>query len=125
MHGEQEKVEQLLHQTFRPEFLNRIDEIVYFHPLDKDVQLQVVSKMLDDLVRRLNEIYYSFSFTAQAKKKILDDAYSPEFGARPLKRYIQNEVETLLAKKIMANEVDTKHAYVVDVKDDQFVVLTK
>ena len=125
LHGEQEKVEQLLHQTFRPEFLNRIDEIVYFHPLDKDVQLQVVSKMLDDLVRRLNEIYYSFSFTAQAKKKILDDAYSPEFGARPLKRYIQNEVETLLAKKIMANEVDTKHAYVVDVKDDQFVVLTK
>ncbi len=125
LHDEQEKVEQLLHQTFRPEFLNRIDEIVYFHPLNKEVQLQVVSKMLDDLVRRLNEIYYSFSFTAEAKKKILDDAYSPEFGARPLKRYIQNEIETLLAKKIMANEVDTKHAYVVDVKDDQFVVLTK
>ncbi len=125
LHGEQEKVEQLLHRTFRPEFLNRIDEIVYFHPLNKEVQLQVVSKMLDDLVRRLNEIYYSFSFTAEAKKKILDDAYSPEFGARPLKRYIQNEVETMLAKKIMANEVDTKHAYVVDVKDDQFVVLTK
>ena len=125
LHGEVDKVDQLLHATFRPEFLNRIGEIVYFRPLDKDVQLQVVSKMLDDLVRRLNEIYYSFSFTAQAKKKILDDAYSPEFGARPLKRYIQNEVETLLAKKIMANEVDTKHAYVVDVKDDQFVVLTK
>ena len=125
LHDEQEKVEQLLHQTFRPEFLNRIDEIVYFHPLNKEVQLQVVSKMLDDLVRRLNEIYYSFSFTAEAKKKILDDAYSPEFGARPLKRYIQNEIETLLAKKIMANEVDTKHAYVVDVKDDHFVVLTK
>lgn len=125
LHDEQEKVEQLLHQTFRPEFLNRIDEIVYFHPLNKEVQLQVVSKMLDDLINRLNEIYYSFSFTAEAKKKILDDAYSPEFGARPLKRYIQNEVETTLAKKIMANEVDTKHAYVVDVKDDQFVVLTK
>ena len=125
LHGEQEKVEQLLHQTFRPEFLNRIDEIVYFHPLNKEVQLQVVSKMLDDLVRRLNEIYYSFSFTAEAKKKILDDAYSPEFGARPLKRYIQNEVETMLAKKIMANEVDTKHAYVVDVKDDQFIVSVK
>lgn len=125
LHDEQEKVEQLLHQTFRPEFLNRIDEIVYFHPLNKEVQLQVVSKMLDDLINRLNEIYYSFSFTAEAKKKILDDAYSPEFGARPLKRYIQNEVETMLAKKIMANEVDTKHAYVVDVKDDQFVVLTK
>ena len=125
LHGEQEKVEQLLHRTFRPEFLNRIDEIVYFHPLNKEVQLQVVSKMLDDLVRRLNEIYYSFSFTAEAKKKILDDAYSPEFGARPLKRYIQNEVETMLAKKIMANEVDTKHAYVVDVKDDQFIVSVK
>lgn len=125
LHDEQEKVEQLLHQTFRPEFLNRIDEIVYFHPLNKEVQLQVVSKMLDDLINRLNEIYYSFSFTAEAKKKILDDAYSPEFGARPLKRYIQNEVETTLAKKIMANEVDTKHAYVVDVKDDKFVVLTK
>lgn len=125
LHDEQGKVEQLLHQTFRPEFLNRIDEIVYFHPLNKEVQLQVVSKMLDDLINRLNEIYYSFSFTAEAKKKILDDAYSPEFGARPLKHYIQNEVETMLAKKIMANEVDTKHAYVVDVKDDQFVVLTK
>ena len=125
LHGEVDKVDQLLHATFRPEFLNRIDEIVYFHPLDKEVQLQVVSKMLDDLVRRLNEIYYSFSFTAEAKKKILDDAYSPEFGARPLKRYIQNEIETLLAKKIMANEVDTKHAYVVDVEDDKFIIKTK
>ena len=125
LHGEQEKVEQLLHQTFRPEFLNRIDEIVYFRPLDKETQLLVVDKMLSELDERLKEIYYSFTFTEKAKRKILDDAYSPEFGARPLKRYIQNEVETMLAKKIMANEVDTKHAYVVDVKDDQFVVLTK
>ncbi len=125
LHGEVDKVDQLLHATFRPEFLNRIDEIVYFRPLDKETQLLVVDKMLGELDERLKEIYYSFTFTEKAKRKILDDAYSPDFGARPIKRYIQNEIETLLAKKIMANEVDTKHAYVVDVKDDQFVVLIK
>lgn len=125
LHGEVDKVDQLLHATFRPEFLNRIDEIVYFRPLDKETQLLVVDKMLSELDERLKEIYYSFIFTEKAKRKILDDAYSPEFGARPLKRYIQNEVETLLAKKIMANEVDTKHAYVVDVEDDKFIIKTK
>ena len=125
LHGEVDKVDQLLHATFRPEFLNRIDEIVYFRPLDKETQLLVVDKMLSELDERLKEIYYSFTFTEKAKRKILDDAYSPDFGARPIKRYIQNEIETLLAKKIMANEVDTKHAYIVDVEDDKFIIKTK
>lgn len=125
LHGEVDKVDQLLHVTFRPEFLNRIDEIVYFRPLDKETQLLVVDKMLGELDERLKEIYYSFTFTEKAKRKILDDAYSPDFGARPIKRYIQNEIETLLAKKIMANEVDTKHAYIVDVEDDKFIIKTK
>lgn len=125
LHGEVDKVDQLLHATFRPEFLNRIDEIVYFRPLDKETQLLVVDKMLGELDERLKEIYYSFTFTEKAKRKILDDAYSPDFGARPIKRYIQNEIETLLAKKIMANEVDTKHAYIVDVEDDKFIIKTK
>lgn len=125
LHGEVDKVDQLLHATFRPEFLNRIDEIVYFRPLDKETQLLVVDKMLSELDERLKEIYYSFTFTEKAKRKILDDAFSPDFGARPIKRYIQNEIETLLAKKIMANEVDTKHAYIVDVEDDKFIIKTK
>ena len=122
LEGKVKEVEQLLHQTFKPEFLNRIDEIVYFKPLGKDTQLKIVDKMLNQLNERLKESYFSFTFTDTLKKFILDSAYSPTFGARPIKRFIQNEIETRIATKIIAQEVDTKSKYIVDYKNNQITI---
>ena len=122
LEGNKDEVEMLLHQTFKPEFLNRIDEIVYFEPLSKDTQMKIVDKMLDNLNKRLKESYYSFEFSDSLKKYILDSAFSPTYGARPIKRFIQNEVETRIATMIIANEIDTKSKYLVDYKDKNIVI---
>ena len=122
--GKKEEVNELLHRTFRPEFLNRIDEIVYFNPLNKDVQYKVVEKMLNILNNRLKENYYSFEFTDNLKKYILDSSYSYEFGARPIKRFIQNEIETVIARAIIDGTVDTKHKFKVDYLNNK-VTLSK
>lgn len=120
--GHKEKVEYLLHQTFKPEFLNRIDEIVYFNPLDRSSLFGIVNKMLNQLNDRLKEKYYEFIFTDRLKQWILDSAYSETYGARPIKRFIQNEVETVIARKIIAGEVDIKHTYKVDYQDGKISV---
>ena len=122
LEGRNEEVEELLHQTFKPEFLNRIDEIVYFKPLGKETQMKIVDKMLNELNNRLKESYYSFEFSDALKKYILDSAYSPTYGARPIKRFIQNEVETKIATKIIAQEVDTKSKYLVDYQNNEVIV---
>ena len=121
LNNEREKVDMLLHQTFKPEFLNRIDEIVYFLPLGKETQRKIVDKMLNDLNKRLQENYYSFEFSDELKDYILDKSYSTVFGARPIKRFIQNTVETLLANEIVQGHVDTKHKYLVDFKDKVYI----
>ena len=122
LNNERDKVDVLLHQTFKPEFLNRIDEIVYFSPLSKEVQSKIVDKMLNNLNDRLKESYYSFEFSDALKSWILESAYSPIYGARPIKRFIQNKVETVIANKIIAQEVDTSHKYVVDYDGKEVVI---
>jgi ATP-dependent Clp protease ATP-binding subunit ClpB len=117
LEGNRGPVEALLHKAFKPEFLNRIDEIVYFNPLTKDTQYRIVEKMLADLEKRLEEQFYSFSFTDKLKHYILDSAYTPDFGARPLKRFIQDKVETAIAEKIIKGEIDTEHKYRLDVDE--------
>ena len=122
LNGENSKVEDLLHHTFKPEFLNRIDEIVYFNPLNKDVQLKIVDKMLNELKERLENQFYSVEFTDNLRKYVLDSSYSPNFGARPIKRFIQDKIETVLATAIIKGEIDTKNKFIVDVKDGQIVI---
>ena len=122
LNGESDKVEGLLHQTFKPEFLNRIDEIVYFNPLDKATQGKIVDKMLNNLNERLKENYYQFSFTDALKSYILDSAYSDTYGARPIKRFIQNKVETIIANAIISQKVDTEHKYTVDYKNNEIMI---
>lgn len=115
-------VEKLVKQTFKPEFINRIDEIVIFKPLPKEVQLQVVDKLLSELSTRLQEQHFFVSFTEEAKKKILDESYSHEYGARSLKRYIQKEIETMLAKAIINEQLETDKPLVVDCWDGEFTI---
>lgn len=120
--GDKEAVKQLLNHTFKPEFLNRIDEIVFFNPLSKDTQLLIVDKMLKELSERLKDQYYSVSFTDKLKHYVLDSAYSSEFGARPLKRFIQDEVETALATAIIDGRLSTKEKYLVDYSSGKITV---
>ncbi len=111
LEGHKEMVEPLLHQTFKPEFLNRIDEIVYFNPLGKEVQKDIVKKMLGELRRRLEGRYYEVDFDESLVDYILDSAYTPKYGARPLKRFISDKIETFLATKIVEGSLSTEKAY--------------
>lgn len=122
LEGHKDKVESILHRTFKPEFLNRIDEIVTFNSLSKDVQVKIVDKMLNDLKLRLAEEYYKVKFSDSLKKYILDSSFSPQYGARPIKRFIQHEVETVLAKMIVDEELKPNKLYLVDYKDNKIVV---
>ena len=114
LNGQQEEVDALLHQTFKPEFLNRIDEIVYFSPLDKSTQRKIVDKMLKELGARLQQSYYEVDFSDKLKDWILDSSYSETFGARPIKRFIQNTVETYLANAIIAGAISINTKYLLD-----------
>ncbi len=122
LEGKEDQLEGILHRTFKPEFLNRIDEIVYFNYLNKDVQLKIVDKMLNDLKSRLENEYYVVDFTDSLKQHILDESYSKEFGARPIKRYIQHNVETVLARKIIDESIKPKQKYTVDYVNNEVVV---
>ncbi len=122
LNGKFDEAERKLHQTFKPEFLNRIDEIVYFNALTKEVQFKIVDKMLNNLKARLENQYYHVSFTNNLKSYILDEAYSFEFGARPLKRFIQHNVETKLAQMIIKQEIQPNKKYLVDYKNKDITV---
>ena len=110
-----------LASTFRPEFLNRIDEIVHFHQLGESELEQVVELQVAGLRKRLVERRISLDLTDVAKKLLVERGYDPAFGARPLKRTIQREVENPLALKVLAGELGEGDTVVVDVVDDQVV----
>ena len=114
------KVEQLLHKTFKPEFLNRIDEIITFNPLSKEVCVKIVDKMLNDLTNRLYENKIFIEFTDNVKQYIIDSAFSYEFGARPIKRFISKNIETLIASAIIKEHIKTNNKVVLDYKDNKF-----
>ncbi|PWM36547.1 MAG: ATP-dependent chaperone ClpB [Clostridiales bacterium] len=100
-----EQVNALLRQSFRPEFLNRLDEIVFYKPLQKDEIMKIVDLLLQDLGRRMEERQLSFTVTDDAKRFIVDSGFDPVYGARPLKRFIQHKVETLIAKEIIGKDL--------------------
>ncbi|MBP5694452.1 MAG: AAA family ATPase [Bacilli bacterium] len=112
--GHSELVDRLLHTAFKPEFLNRIDEIVTFNSLTKEVQYEIVAKMLNDLKERLLSQYYVLDFDDSIKDYVLESAYSPEFGARPLKRFIQHNIETVIAKMIIDQEISPSRKYICE-----------
>ena len=110
------QVEGLLKTQFRPEFLNRIDEIVFYKPLMKDEIVSIVDLMLEDLRKRLRDKQLDVQLTDRAKQYIVDAGYDPVYGARPLKRFLQSRVETLIARKIIAE--DLHHGSVIEVDYD-------
>lgn len=123
--GEKDSVVGLLHKTFKPEFLNRIDEIVYFNPLGKEAQKKIVDKMLHELSDRLKEQFISIEFAPSINQYVLNGAYSEEFGARPLKRFIQDKIETFLANKIVEGTLSTEKKYLLDLQGDQLTLVER
>ena len=121
----QEQVMGDLRGHFRPEFLNRLDEIIMFKPLTKNNIGKIVDLMVRELSDRLADQELSLELTDAAKQMVVDNGYDPVYGARPLKRYLQNYVETLTAKKILSGDVHAGDTIVLDVKDGEFTVSTK
>ena len=120
-----EQVNNLLKTHFRPEFLNRLDEIVFYKPLTRAETKKIVDLLLNGLKARLGEKELSLEITEAAKEFIVNSGYDAVYGARPLKRYIQANVETLIAKKIIAGDVTENSNLVVDVDNDSLTVKVK
>ena len=116
-------VNQLLKSHFRPEFLNRLDEIVFYKPLIKSEIIKIVDILLAKLTQRLEDQQLTLKVTDEAKKFIADSGYDPIYGARPLKRFIQSRVETLVAKKIIQGDISAESTITVDYKDGSFIIL--
>ena len=106
-----------LRSRFRPEFLNRLDEIIMFHPLTKENIGGIIGLIVDDLNKRLSDRDLHLTLTPEAERFVVDNAYDPAYGARPLKRYIQKNVETLAAKLILQDAVDEGDTILIDVKN--------
>lgn len=120
--GARDEVDKLLKSHFRPEFLNRLDEIVYYKPLQKTEILKIVDLMLDELRKRLEDKQVGIKVTDRAKQAVIDQGFDPSYGARPLKRFIQRKIETLAAKKIIAGEVEPESIINVDYNGENFVI---
>ena len=103
-----ESVMDKLHASFRPEFLNRLDEIIMFKPLTKENIGHITDLIVDDLNRRLKDREISIRLSDSAKEYITENGFDPVYGARPLKRYVQKTVETILGRMILAGEVSMK-----------------
>ena len=120
-----DKVFALLKQSFRPEFLNRLDEIVCFKPLTRDDIGKIIDLLVKGLAARLAERQIGFEMTPAAKEFVADNGYDPVYGARPLKRYLQSRVETAVARTMIADDIDTGDTIVVGVENEAFTVKVK
>ena len=118
-----DQVSELLKRSFRPEFLNRLDEIVFYKPLTKENITHIVDLLVADLNRRLADKQLAVTLTPAAKSEIIDAAYDPVYGARPLRRYLQHTVETLIGRKIIADQVEPGASLTVNVRDGSLAVL--
>ncbi len=123
--GDKNQVNVLLKKYFKPEFLNRIDEIITFNPLSKDVQFKIVTKLLHNLDIRLIQQGISITFTDSLKQHILNESFDIEYGARPIKRYITKYIETFIAEKIIRGELKPNVEYVLDALNGEIRLLNK
>ena len=120
-----ESVYKVLRQQFRPEFLNRLDEIVFYKPLDKKEIYKIVDLMVTDLQKRLKDKQLTVTLTDKAKEYVVEEGYDPVYGARPLKRFIQSQVETLIARIIVRGDVEQGDVLEVDYDNEKLIVNTK
>ncbi len=120
-----QKVMEMVKQNFKPEFINRIDEIIIFNPLSKTVQVKIVDKLLKELIDRLLTQKIRIEFTDVVKSEILNQAFDPDYGARPIKRFIQHHIESLIAKEIISSNIKPEVSYVLELENGQFTIKNK
>ena len=120
-----EQVSALLKQSFRPEFLNRLDEIVYYKPLTRADVSKIIDPLVDGLAGRLAERQIGLEITPAAKELIAENGYDPVYGARPLKRYLQSKIETMIARTMIAEDLESGNVIEVGVENEDFVVRVK
>ena len=118
----EKQVNDMLKLHFRPEFLNRLDEIIMFKPLTKDNIAGIIELLMADLNKRIEDKEISIELTPSARDYIIDCGYDPVYGARPLKRFLQKNVETLVARAILSNSLTMGDTVKIDVKDGNLVV---
>ena len=118
----QEKVNTLLKQSFRPEFLNRLDEIVLYKPLKKNEISKILDLLIKDLERRLDDKHIKLELTDSAKNYLIENGYDEIYGARPLKRFVQKKLETLIAKKILEQEILPNTKICIDCLNDELIL---
>ena len=122
LNGEPEKVEAELHKYFKPEFLNRLDEIIMFKKLTKDCLSEILDKIIKEIEDRLKDLNVKIKLTANARNYFIDNGYDEFYGARPLKRLVNKELETILAKKLIGNEIKENQVITVDFKDNKILL---
>jgi len=116
--ADREKIEKALKDAFRPEFLNRIDEIITFSPLTREQMMEIVDLQMADVARRLRENGLEVNLTESARSWLAEKGYNPDFGARPLTRALQKHIESPLSKKLLAGEFERGDVITVDVDDE-------
>jgi len=117
-----DEVNAMLKQQFRPEFLNRLDEIVFYKPLSRNEIDKILDLLIEDLQKRLEEKQLTVKLTPAAKKYVVDEGYDPVYGARPLKRFIQSKVETLIAKQIITTDLKLRTVLTVDYDGERLII---
>ena len=118
LEGKKEEVQKELHNYFRPEFLNRIDEIITFDSLSKDSIRLILDKLIKGIEDRLKDLNIKFELTDRARESIIENGFDPNFGARPLKRYVQRIIETKVSKMILSSEIKYNDVIVIDYDKD-------
>ena len=119
--NKEELINSELHRTFKPEFINRIDEIIIFNSLNKDIVYQILDKIISDIEKRLSDKRIKIVLTNKAKEYIIENSYDEEFGARPIKRYVSRNLETLLANEIINDNIKFNNTVEFDVSDKLFI----
>ena len=123
--GDESKVMDEVKSHFRPEFINRIDEIITFNTLDKKAISDILTKIINEIEDRLKEDNIKFMLTENARTYIIDNGYDPVYGARPLKRFVSRTIEVVLSKMIINNEIKPNNTYVIDYKNGQICIFPK
>ena len=111
-----------LRHTFKPELINRIDEIIVFHSLNKETIHSILDKIIKDMEKRLQDKRLHIILSDKAKNKIIEESYDINFGARPIKRYVQRNIETLIANAIIMDKISPNSTINIDISNDKFII---
>ena len=125
LNNEPEKVEQELHKYFKPEFINRVDEVIMFNKLTKEVLSSILDKLIKEIETRLKDLNLTITLTPAARNYFVENGYDEYYGARPLKRLVSRELETVLAKQLIENTVKPNAKLEVDYQDDKIIINQK